>query len=376
MTSAPRMLSTAEKLDWLRLIRSENVGPITFHRLLEHYGSAGAALQALPDIARRGGRGKPITLASKSVAERELDAAAALGAQVVAHGEPTYPRYLATIEDAPPVIFVRGGVHLLQRPMIAVVGARNASANGRRLARQLAAELAQASYVVVSGLARGIDAAAHEGALAGGTVAVNAGGVDAIYPPENAKLYEAIVTAGAVVSEMPPGEQPQARHFPRRNRIVSGLAIGVVVVEATARSGSLITARMALEQGREVFGVPGSPLDPRSEGPNRLIRDGAKLVERAADVIDEVNDLLRRPLGEPPPRDFGGRPPSALDIDDAAMDKARAAVTESLGITPVTVDEIIRQCQLSPSMVSQILLELELAGRVERHPGNQVSLVA
>ncbi|MEO5374578.1 MAG: DNA-processing protein DprA [Alphaproteobacteria bacterium] len=377
MNAAPHPLSPAEKLDWLRLIRSENVGPITFHRLMEHFGSAAAALKALPEVARRGGRGKPITLCAKGVAEREMEAALAVGAEVIARCEPAYPRYLAAIEDAPPLLFVRGSPHLLQRPMVAIVGARNASLNGRKLARQFALGLTQGSFVVASGLARGIDTAAHEGALAGGTVAVNAGGVDTIYPPENAKLYEAIVGAGAVVSETPMGEEPQARHFPRRNRIISGLALGVVVVEATTRSGSLITARMALEQGREVFAIPGSPLDPRAEGPNRLIRQGATLVERADDVLNDLADLLRRPLSEPPARDFGGRPPPAAEVDSgAALDRAREEVLGSLGPTPVTVDEIIRQCQLSPPMVSQILLELELAGRIERHPGNQVSVIA
>ncbi|KAF0117582.1 MAG: DNA processing protein [Rhodospirillaceae bacterium] len=376
MTTSLKLLSAAEKLDWLRLIRSENVGPITFYRLLEHFGSAGAALKNLPDIARRGGWGRPITVCSKAAAVREMEALERLGAWVIARGEPDYPPPLAAIEDGPPLLLVRGHAHILQRPAIAIVGARNASLNGCKLARQIAADLSTAEVLVISGLARGIDACAHEGALStgeGGTVAVNAGGVDVVYPAENGVLYERIMATGAVVSEMPPGENPQARHFPRRNRIVSGLAVGVVVVEATARSGSLITARLALEQGREVFAVPGSPLDPRAAGPNRLIRDGATLVERADDVLQEMERMRRTPFAVPAADRFVAPPPAPPE--EAELAAARAMVLESLGPAPVAVDEIIRRCQLSPSMVSLILLELELAGRIERQAGHQVALL-
>ena len=362
--------SEAERLDWLRLYRSENVGPATFFRLLEHFGTAGRALEALPELARRGG-GKPIKVAPQAAAERELAALAKLGATLILAKESGFSLPLRAVE-ATPLLSVRGHPHLLTRHAVAVVGARNASAAGRRFAQSLAADLGKADLVVVSGLARGIDAAAHEGSLESGTIAVVAGGVDVIYPPENAGLYERIVQSGCVVSEMPPGTQPQASHFPRRNRLISGLALGVVVVEASARSGSLITARIALEQGREVFAVPGSPLDPRSEGPNGLIKQGATLVESAADVVNGLADLLRRPLGEPR-RDGYAAPPSLPAESDLAA--ARVKVLEALGPTAVPVDEIIRQCQLSAAIASMVLLELELAGRLERHPGGLVARV-
>ncbi len=374
MDEAPRTLSAAERLDWLRLIRSENVGPRTFQRLIERYGTAAAALAALPELARRGGRAKPIAVCPRAGAERELEAAERLGAVALAAVEPTYPRWLAAIDDAPPILYARGNPSLLTRPMVGMVGARNASINGRNLARRIAAELGKAGMAVASGLARGIDTAAHEGSLATGTVAVMAGGVDVVYPPENQRLYDEVVAAGCAVSEMPPGTQPQASHFPRRNRIISGLGLGVVVVEASFKSGSLITARMAADQGREVFAVPGSPLDPRAQGPNDLIRHGAVLTESAEDVLRVLGDLLRRPLAEGKRADFGAPPPSPPSDDEVAS--ARRTIVACLGPTPVTVDLIIRECQLSPPVVSMVLLELELAGRLERHPGNQVSLLA
>lgn len=369
-----RTLNASEKLDWLRLIRSENVGPRTFLRLLERFGSAGRALAALPDLARKGGRARPIVVCPVETARRELDAAARLGCTVLAGCEPGYPRHLAAIDDPPPILYARGAAALLAKPMVAMVGARNASVNGRTLTRRLAVDLGRDGLVVVSGLARGIDTAAHEGALAAGTVAVMAGGVDVVYPPENQKLYDDVVAMGCAVSEMPPGTQPQASHFPRRNRIVSGLALGVVVVEANLKSGSLITARMAAEQGREVFAVPGHPSDPRAQGPNDLIRHGATLTEGAGDVSRVLFDLLRRPLAE----ERGGayQSPPALETDEAGLARARALLQESLGPMPVAVDLLIRECQLSASVVSMVLLELELAGRLERHPGNQVALLA
>ena len=263
--------------------------------------------------------------------------------------------------------------HLLARPAVAIVGARNASANGRRLAGDLAAGLSAHEFIVVSGLARGIDTAAHAGALATGTIAVQAGGVDVVYPPENADLYDRIATEGALVSEMPPATEPRARHFPRRNRIISGFALGTVVVEAAARSGSLITARLAGEQGRDVFAVPGSPLDPRCRGTNRLIRDGAMLTETAEDVVEALAPQLRRPASE---RDDRGYFPQALEMpDESALALARAAVIECLSPSPVAVDEIVRQCQVSPAIVQVILLELDLAGRIERQPGGRVAAI-
>ena len=372
-THEARALSEGERLDWLRLARSENVGPMTFFALLARYGTAAAVLDALPALARRGGRRRPIKVCSRAAAEREFAALAALGGCLLACGEPAYPPLLAAIADPPPVLALRGRAALLTGDSIAVVGARNASAGGLHFAERLAAELGAAGLVVVSGMARGIDAQAHAGALATGTVAVMGGGVDVLYPKENRSLFEQVLERGAVVSEAPLGTVPLGRHFPRRNRIVSGLARGVVVVEGAARSGSLITARLALEQGREVLAVPGSPLDPRSRGPNRLIRDGATLVEGADDVLDALGDSGRRVLGEPRPE---WPRPAAADgpQDDDAPQTARESVAVLLGPSPVQVDLLVRQSRLTPAMVATILLELELAGRLERHPGNRVSL--
>ncbi|MBK3735627.1 DNA-protecting protein DprA, partial [Azospirillum brasilense] len=268
MTQPRRPLSAAERFDWLRLIRSENVGPITFHRLLERFGGAGAALEALPDLAKRGGRTKPLRIAPKADIDRELAANDRIGARLLFSCEPDYPEPLAALDDAPPVVSVLGHPHLLRRRAVALVGARNASMNGKKFAERLARDLGEAGLLVVSGMARGIDTAAHAGALGSGTAAVVAGGADVVYPPENQALYRDIVQQGVVIAESPVGTTPQARHFPRRNRLISGLSLGVLVVEAALRSGSLITARMALEQGREVMAVPGSPLDPRCQGTN------------------------------------------------------------------------------------------------------------
>ncbi len=373
MDGPTRTLSAVERLDWLRLIRSENVGPITFYRLIERFGTAALALTALPDLARRGGRRKPMTVCPLTVAEREMEAQEAIGAVLVARVEPGYPPNLAHIEDAPPLIGVLGQGHLLARPIVAVVGARNASLNGRRFANQLAADLGKGGFVVVSGLARGIDASAHAGALETGTVAVVAGGIDVVYPKENERLHGEIAERGVIISEIEPGVSPQARHFPRRNRLISGTALGVVVVEANLRSGSLITARLALEQGREVFAVPGSPLDPRARGTNDLLRQGAAMAESAEDVIRTLNDTLRLPLSD---RKTHSIPGVQADFPShGEIDSARAAIMENLSPTPVKVDEIIRNGHFSPAVVSMVLLELELAGRLERQPGNQVALI-
>jgi len=362
-------------LDWLRLSRSEGVGPISFYALLRRFGSAAAAIEALPRLSR------PVVAPSRNVAAAEMAAIERLGSALVCWGEPDYPAALAEIEDAPPVLTVLGRDELLQAPMVAVVGARNASANGRRLAREIAAGLAEAGIVVVSGMARGIDAAAHLGALGAGTVAVVAGGIDIVYPEENRGLYEALRQQGAVGAELPPGTEPLARHFPRRNRIISGLSLGIIVVEAAAKSGSLITARFALEQGREVFAVPGSPLDPRCRGTNDLLRNGATLTENAGDIITQLGPALR---GRPPVREPRQRqaplllavPAAAIPAPAAAVseDAALELIIEKLSPTPVAVDELVRQCQLSAASVATLLLELELAGRIERHPGNLVSL--
>ena len=371
-----RHLNPAERLDWLRLIRTENVGPVTFYQLLRRFGSAAAALEALPSLANRGGRGAPLAVCPRAAAERELAGLDRLGATLLAWGEPDYPAALAETDDAPPLLAVRGNPSLLARRAVALVGARNASANGRRLARDLASELGRHRLAVVSGLARGIDAAAHLGSLPTGTVAVLAGGIDNVYPPENQELYEAIVAQGAVVAEPALGTVPQARHFPRRNRIISGLSLGIVVVEAAARSGSLITARCALDQGREVFAVPGSPLDPRCRGTNDLIRNGATLTESVDDILPqlpgEIAGLADHRGATPAMPSWAPAPP---DSPREPRDSAQAQIVERLGPTPVAVDELVRQCHVSPATVVTILLELELAGRLERHPGNQVSLV-
>jgi DNA processing protein len=340
---------------------------------LGRFGSAEAVLAALPEIARRGGRARPLAIASKAAAERELAALAAIGAKLIGWCEPHYPAALAAIEDAPPLIAVLGQPHLLERRAIAVVGARNASGNGRRFARDIALQLGQHGLVVVSGLARGIDAAAHEGSLPTGSIAVLAGGIDQVYPEENRALHEAIAERGVLMAEMPVGTEPQARHFPRRNRIISGCALGVLVVEAAQRSGSLITARYALDQGREVFAVPGSPLDPRCRGTNDLIRKGATLVESAEDIMAELAPHFATPLAERRREMFVGAPAGLPSDDDLAA--ARQQVVNLLSPSPLAVDELVRQCHLSPAIVVTVLLELELAGRIERQPGNQVSLL-
>jgi DNA processing protein len=373
---AARELDPQERLDWLRLTRTETVGPVTFYALLRRFGSARAALDALPRLSR------PVSAMSRRDAEAELAALDRLGASLVCWGEPDYPATLAAVEDAPPVLTALGNPELLQAPTVAVVGARNASANGRRIARELAAGLGEEGVVVVSGMARGIDAAAHLGSLDTGSVAVVAGGADIVYPEENRGLYYALCERGAIVAELPLGTEPLARHFPRRNRIISGMARGVVVVEAAAKSGSLITARFALEQGREVFAVPGSPLDPRSRGCNDLLRNGATLTESAADILTQLGPLLRSEMPPPRPRERPLQPrlplisaaPNLPPTPQIPEDTALELLVEKLSPTPVAVDELVRQCQLSASSVATLLLELELAGRIERHPGNLVSL--
>jgi len=368
-----RPLSDRDRADWLRLIRSENVGPATFFALLRHFGDIAAAIEQAPELSRRGGRGRAIRIAARADAEAELAALAALGGRAIAWGEPDYPAALAAIHDPPPVVEVLGHPRLLAGPCVAMVGARNASLAGRQFARALAADLAAAGMVVVSGMARGTDTAARDGALAGGTVAVLAGGVDNIYPPDNEDLYRRLAAEGAVISERKLGTRPTARHFPPRNRLISGLSLGVLVVEAALRSGSLITARMALEQGREVFAVPGSPLDPRHKGTNGLLRDGAVLTEGARDVLDHLAGMANPPLGEPETPEM---PPQPIDSpNEKELSAGRARLLELLGPTPVSVDELLRECQLSPPVVLTVLLELELAGRLERLPGNRVSLI-
>ena len=380
-----------ETCDWLRLIRSSNVGPIGFFQLLGRFGSAARALEEIPALAARGGRSR-IKLCSERDARREFDAAIDFGAQWIAAGSAAYPAALAAIADPPPLITLKGDPALLSTPILAIVGARNASALGRQFTRDIANELGRAGFVIVSGLARGIDGAAHTGALDHGTIGAIAGGIDVVYPPEHQELQTSIGERGALVSETRFGTKPQARHFPRRNRLVSGLAHGVVVVEAALKSGSLITARLAAEQGREVFAVPGSPRDPRARGSNDLIRQGATLVEHADDVLRALEfagpassvtiaapaTIGRRGIVDAPSVDAGADSGADLGVDSepelgVELQTGRAMINDLLSPTPVEVDELVRQSQLTPSAVLTILLELELAGRLIRHPGNRVS---
>lgn len=367
-----KTLSDSDRLDWLQLIRSENVGPITFRRLLTRFGTARAALEALPELASKGGAKARPKIFSRSAAEQELDFVTRLGGRLLAWCEPEYPQTLAAVEDAPPLLAAGANIHLLNKPAVAVVGARNASLNGRKLAETIAGELSSAGIIVVSGLARGIDTAVHEASLVKGTIAVVAGGIDVIYPPENAELQKSIFNAGAIVSEMPPGMQPTQRLFPRRNRIIAGLSRGVLVVEAAPQSGSLITAQLALDQGREVFAVPGSPLDPRAQGTNGLIRNGAHLVERAEDILTVLQDMTGA-MKEQATFHFAEAP--ATVPDERELLTVRQAILECLSPSPTSVDEVVRDCHVSTSLVSAVLLELELAGRLERQPGNKVSLI-
>src|SRR5882724_4106439 len=363
------VLTDEQRLDWLRLIRSENIGPRTFRTLINHVGGARAALKALPDRARRGGADRPARICPREDAERELAAARSQGVIFIGLGEPDYPRRLQAIDDPPPLIAVKGKLSALGQPMAAMVGSRNASAAGCKIAERLARELGEAGLVIVSGLARGIDAAAHRGSLLTGTVAVLAGGLDRVYPEQHTALLESILKAGTAVSEMPLGYEPRARDFPRRNRLISGLALGVVVVEAAKRSGSLITARMALEQGREVFAVPGSPLDPRAEGTNGLLKQGATLVTEVADVIAVVEPIA----GPVPERPAPEPDETALATDEPDAD-ARTRILGLLGPAPVRTDDLVRLANAAPALVRTILLELELAGRIERRGGGLVSL--
>jgi DNA processing protein len=368
-TKAPSAahLTDAQRIDWLRLIRSDNVGPRTFRSLINHFGNARTALERLPDLARRGGANRPGRICSEEDARAELAASKRLGVSLVAPGEAGYPPRLATLDDAPPLLGVRGALDVLMQPMIAIVGSRNASAAGLKFAGSLARDLSEAGFVIISGLARGIDQAAHRASLAGGTVAALAGGHDRIYPPEHEDLLAAMLESGGAISEMPLGHVPRARDFPRRNRLISGAALGVVVVEAAHRSGSLITARIAAEQGREVFAVPGSPLDPRAAGTNDLIKQGATLTTEASDVINAVQPIMGRPIELNEPDD------EPLDFEPDASDRAR--IIDLLGPTPVLLDDLIRMAGTSPAIVRTVLLELELAGRLERHGGGLVSLI-
>jgi len=346
-------------------------GPRTFRALINHFGGARPALAALPDLARRGGGSAAPQICSREAAAREIEAAEELGVAFVAIGESDYPQRLQMIDDAPPLLAIRGRRESLQMPAVAVVGSRNASAAGIKLTQMIARDLSEAGFAVASGLARGIDAAAHRASLGNGTIAVLAGGQDRIYPPEHTDLLDEILPAGCALSEMPLGWEPRARDFPRRNRLISGLALGVVIVEAAKRSGSLITARLAAEQGREVFAVPGSPLDPRAEGTNGLIKQGATPVTEAADIIAVLQPILgiAEPAHEIEPDD------GARTADGAPEADERAHIVALLSPTPVSLDDLVRLSNSSPRIVRLVLLELELAGRLQRHGGGLVSLL-
>jgi DNA processing protein len=364
-----RKLSPGERRDWLRLARAETVGPTAFAHLIATYGGPAEALGALPRLAERGGRLQPPKVPAPAEAQAELEAGARLGARLLCSCDEDFPPLLAALDPPPPLVWALGDAGLLAKGCIAVVGARTASSAGQRFARSLAAGLGQAGYVVVSGMARGIDGAAHEGALPTGTVAVLGGGVDDIYPRDNETLYRAIAAQGCILAEQPPGYRAQARDFPRRNRLISGLSLGVVVVEAEMRSGSLITARLAGEQGREVFAVPGSPLDPRARGTNDLLRQGATLCEGPQDVLDVIDSLPGGHLREPPAAFDHGR----ADDGDAAVDGVRERVAALLSPTPTPMDEVIRTCGAPAATVLAALVELSIAGRAELLPGGLVA---
>jgi DNA processing protein len=362
-----RLLTDAQRRDWLRLSRSENVGPATFRQLINRFGGAGAALEVLPELSRKGGLSRPLKICSEEVASRDLENAKQIGAEFVVPGETGYPPLLRHIDGAPPLLCIKGDATLADMDAVAIVGARNASAIARKFARQLAAEIGEAGYLIVSGLARGIDTAAHEAAPQGRTLAALAGGLDYIYPPENEVLQQSIGEKGLLVSEMVPGTVPKAEHFPRRNRIISGVSRAVIIVEAALRSGSLITARLAGEQGRDVFAVPGSPLDPRCEGANKLIKDGASLLTSASDVLTVLNETYvpaREQFLEPEME--GPGVPEMTDDD-------RKRVLSLLSPSPIDLDDLIRESGLPAAAVTAIILELELAGRAMRHAGGSVS---
>ncbi len=369
-------LTEKQKLSWLRLIRSDNIGPVTFRDLINHFGSAEAALDALPDLSRRGGAARSPRIATLAQAEREMESATRFGARFVGIGEPDYPPALREIDGAPPLIAMKGSTTTVIRPSLGIVGSRNASINGAKFAAMLARQCGQAGYTIASGLARGIDAAAHAASLSTGTVAMLAGGLDKPYPPENFRLLDDIyANGGATISEMPFGWEPRARDFPRRNRLIAGVSLGVLIVEAAERSGSLITARLAGDFGRLVFAVPGSPLDSRCHGTNRLIKDGATLVTEAADILDALSPMMepRLDLQHVVREGTGDQPIS--QTGDRAGDKERAILAEALGPSPVETDDIIRHTGLPAATVYLLLLELDIAGKLNRHSGGRISMI-
>lgn len=371
-------LADDDLLNVLQLVRTQSVGVSTFFTLVSKFGSAGQALAALPELARKGGGKKKIAPFSRYDVEKEVANTEKFGGRFIVYGAEDYPSLLLNIPDPPPVIVVRGSAEIIslwqQKPVIALVGARNASAGGCQMAHRLAKELGELGVMVVSGLARGIDSFAHKGALATGTIGVIAGGIDNVYPPENASLYQQLFEKGAVISEQPFASLPFAGSFPSRNRIIAGMSLGIVVVEASPKSGSLITARLALEYNREIFAVPGTPLDPRSRGCNQLIRQGAILTETADDIIATISGQRTQPrqisLFEPPAASF------LVQMDESEMDNVREKIAGKLSAAPISIDELIEQAGVGAATVQGVLLELELAGRLRRSAGNQVAIVS
>lgn len=367
-------LTERQRIAWLRLIRSDNVGPATFRDLINHFGSAEAALSILPELSNRGGASRSIRIATVEDAERELETARRAGARFIGIGEPEYPPALRQLDGAPPVLAAKGNFSATLQPSVGIVGSRNASISGAKFAAMVARDVGRAGYTVTSGLARGIDTAAHRASLDTGTIAVLAGGLDQPYPPENIPLMDEITKSnGLVVTEMPFGWEPRARDFPRRNRLIAGISLGLVVVEAAQKSGSLITARMASDYGRLVFAVPGSPLDPRCHGTNALLKDGAIVTTGSEDVLDALAPLSRMELPsahviEEPEKENGDR--AFLPPDETE----RATIVSALGPTPVEIDDIIRHTGLPAAAVYLVLLEIDLAGRLYRHAGGLVSL--
>ncbi|MBQ0707467.1 MULTISPECIES: DNA-processing protein DprA [unclassified Ochrobactrum] len=373
-------LSDRQRLNWLRLIRTDNIGPVTFRDLILFCGSASSAIERLPDLNIRGGSSRPIRVMSMDDAERELEAIERVGARLVGMGEPDYPPQLKNCEAPPPLVTIRGNAGVFSKPPVAIVGSRNASVIGARFTERLAHDLGEAGFSVISGLARGIDAAAHRASLKTGTVAVLAGGLDRPYPPENLPLYRAIPEqGGALISEMPMGAEPRSRDFPRRNRIIAGLSLGLIVVEAAERSGSLISARMAGDMGRTVFAVPGSPLDPRARGTNLLLKQGATLVTKANDVIETLRPLAGSSayqMDTPPQPDLlSPAMEEPESFEPIATEEQRDIVIDALGPVPTDIDALVRHTGVDTGAVQLILLELDLAGRLQRYAGNQVALI-
>lgn len=368
-------LANENLLDVLQLIRTLNVGPITFFNLIQNFGTAKKSLAALPELSRRGGSKIGLVPFQRSMAEKEIEDCQKFGAKMIMYGSHEYPELLLNIPDPPPIITVRGNPQIWQnKTIIAMVGARNASAGGCQFAHKLAKDLGGKDIIIASGLARGIDTFAHKGSLTTGTIAVIAGGIDNIYPPENAPLYQQIFEQGSVISEQPFGGIPFAGSFPGRNRIIAGMSVGTVVVEAAPKSGSLITARFALENNREVFAVPGSPLDPRSKGCNQLIKQGATMVESVADILEAIKHIRQPNLFETPASTFA-TPPFITALNESELDVLRQKITDKLSSYAVSIDELIEQCDTSAQAMQTILLELELAGRVKRSAGNKVYLI-